>query len=75
MLKNAPNQADYTSIFQLCLLLKMRLSVDLEGRFTGYECIYILSSFTQVEFDQQFEAHGGMEWDQSNFCNGLHRRG
>ena len=20
-------------------------------------------SFTQVEFDQQFEAHGGMEWD------------
>jgi hypothetical protein len=25
------------SIFQLCLLLKMRLSVDLEGRYTGYK--------------------------------------
>ena len=24
------------AIFQLCLLPKMRLSVDLEGRFTGY---------------------------------------
>ena len=28
--------------------------------------------FTQFEFDQQFEAHGGMEWDESNFYNGLH---
>ena len=37
--KMAPNQADNISIFQLCLLLKMRLSVDLEGRFTGYKCI------------------------------------
>ena len=25
------------AIFQLCLLPKMRLSVDLEGRFTGYQ--------------------------------------
>ena len=25
------------AIFQLCLLPKMRLSVDLEGRFTGYK--------------------------------------
>ena len=25
------------AIFQLCLLLKMRLSVDLEGRYTGYK--------------------------------------
>ena len=35
--KIALNQADNISIFQLCLLLKMRLSVDLEGRFTGYK--------------------------------------
>ena len=26
-------------------------------------------SFTQVEFDQQFEAHGEMEWDESNLRN------
>ena len=26
--------------FQLCLLPKMRLSVDLEGRFTGYKCAW-----------------------------------
>ena len=39
MLKNAPNQADDISLFQLCLLLKMRLSVDLEGRYIGYECL------------------------------------
>ena len=25
------------AIFQLCLLPKMRLSVDLEGRYTGYK--------------------------------------
>ena len=30
------------AIFQLCLLQKMRLSVDLEGRFTGYKSIYLL---------------------------------
>ena len=35
--KNAPNQADNISIFQLCLLLKMNLSVDLEGRYVGYK--------------------------------------
>ena len=35
--KIAPDQADNISIFQLCLLLKMRLSFDLEGRFTGYK--------------------------------------
>ena len=28
------------AIFQLCLLPKMRLSVDLEGRYTGYKCLY-----------------------------------
>ena len=49
MLKNAPNQADNTSIFQLCLLLKMRLSVDLEGRFTGYK---YLTMFKKHEIDQ-----------------------
>ena len=50
MLKNAPNQADNTSIFQLCLLLKMRLSVDLEGRFTGYK---YLTMFKKHEIDQK----------------------
>ena len=35
--KTALNQVDNISIFQLCLLLKMRLSVNLEGRFTGYK--------------------------------------
>ena len=35
--KNAPNRADNISIFQSCLLPKMRLSVVLEGRFTGYK--------------------------------------
>jgi len=29
------------AIFQLCLLPKMRLSVDLEGRYTGYTLRYI----------------------------------
>ena len=37
MLKNAPNQADNIAIFQSCLLPKMRLSVVLEGRYTGYK--------------------------------------
>ena len=37
MLKNAPNQADNIMIYQSCLLLKMKLSVVLEGRNTGYE--------------------------------------
>ena len=27
------------AIFQLCLLPKMKLSVDLEGRYIGYECL------------------------------------
>ena len=30
------------AIFQFCLLPKMRLSVDLEGRFTGYKYTLIL---------------------------------
>ena len=29
------------AIFQSCLLPKMRLSVFLEGRFTGYKCKYV----------------------------------
>ena len=37
MLKNAQNQADNIAIFQSCLLLKMRLSVVLEGGYTGYQ--------------------------------------
>ena len=37
MLKNPPNQAGNFTIFQSCLLPKMRLSVVLEGRYTGYE--------------------------------------
>ena len=36
MLKKAPNQADNITIFQSCLLLKMRSSVALEGRYIGY---------------------------------------
>ena len=44
--KNAPNQADNISIFQLCLLLKMRLSVDLEGRYTGYKYALFNLDFT-----------------------------
>ena len=43
MLKNAPNQADNISIFQSCLLPKMRLSVVLEGRFIGY--YYLIFNF------------------------------
>ena len=35
--KNAPNQADNITIFQPCLLPKLRLSVVLEGRYTGYK--------------------------------------
>ena len=35
--KPAPNQADNIAIFQSCLLPKMRLSVDLEGRCTAYK--------------------------------------
>ena len=37
MLKNDPNQADNIAIFQSCLLPRMRLSVVLEGRNTGYK--------------------------------------
>ena len=36
--KTALNQADNIVIFQSCLLPKMRLSVFLEGRLTGYKC-------------------------------------
>ena len=35
--KDAPTQADNFPIFRSCLLSKMRLSVVLEGRYTGYE--------------------------------------
>ena len=35
MLKNTLNQADNIEIFQSCLLPKIRLSVDLEGRYIG----------------------------------------
>ena len=35
--KPAPNQAKNVAIFQSCLLPKMRLSVNLEGRCTAYK--------------------------------------
>ena len=35
--KTAPNQADNIAIYQSCLLPKMRLSIVLEGRYTGYK--------------------------------------
>ena len=48
--KNAPNQADNNSMFQLCLLMKMRLSVYLEGRYIGYYCptIYTVHLMLQL---------------------------
>ena len=33
------------AIFRICLLPKMRLPVDLEGRFTGYKCQIISDGF------------------------------
>ena len=41
--KNAPNQADNFAIFQSCLLPKMRLSVVLEGRYTGYKPLFTMN--------------------------------
>ena len=57
MLKNAPNQADNVPIFQSCLLLKMRLSVVLEGRFTGYNCSNLLGMRNLQEEDKKAFYH------------------
>ena len=52
MLKKVPNEADNIAIFQSCLLPKMRLTVVLEGRNTGYKVVYIL--WLLLAFDISF---------------------
>ena len=52
--KKAPNQADNFSIFQSCLLPKMRLSVVLKGRYTGYMSLILHSGPSQAGWGAHF---------------------